>query len=331
MIECIFTIDYEIYGNGEGSLKELVYEPTERIRTIFEKWHSRFVVFVEAAELEIIESHDTDPYITSVRRQVKSLFDEGFEIGLHLHPQWYNAQFHNGRWILDYSEYNLCTLSKQRIAHIIQRSIDYLRDILDEPDFTPTSFRAGNWLFQPTGTLAAILAEKGVKIDSSVFKGGLQRNHGLDYRPALKNGNYWRFQSNVNTPDAQGALTELPTYTIMVPFWKMLGAKRISVHRKSLMTSRGSYHRLSRLPDYIRLMYPLKFDFCRLTLHELISMIRRVIKEDQESPTTYKPMVAIGHTKDLVDTESVQHFLSYLKQEGIAISTFEGIYDKCKC
>ena len=27
MIECIFTIDYEIYGNGEGSLQQLVYEP----------------------------------------------------------------------------------------------------------------------------------------------------------------------------------------------------------------------------------------------------------------------------------------------------------------
>ena len=32
MIECIFTIDYEIYGNGEGSLKELVFEPASVLK-----------------------------------------------------------------------------------------------------------------------------------------------------------------------------------------------------------------------------------------------------------------------------------------------------------
>jgi hypothetical protein len=35
MIECIFTIDYEIYGNGEGSLVELLHEPAEKLRTLF--------------------------------------------------------------------------------------------------------------------------------------------------------------------------------------------------------------------------------------------------------------------------------------------------------
>ena len=35
MIESIFTIDYEIYGNGEGSLKEHVYEPAEKLMAVF--------------------------------------------------------------------------------------------------------------------------------------------------------------------------------------------------------------------------------------------------------------------------------------------------------
>ena len=55
MIECIFTIDYEIYGNGEGSLRELVYEPAEKLKDIFLKHNVRFVNFVEAAEFEMIE------------------------------------------------------------------------------------------------------------------------------------------------------------------------------------------------------------------------------------------------------------------------------------
>ena len=67
MIECIFTIDYEIYGNGEGSLRELVYEPAENLRTIFKKWNARFVVFVEVAELEMIEAECADPDIDLVK------------------------------------------------------------------------------------------------------------------------------------------------------------------------------------------------------------------------------------------------------------------------
>ena len=52
MIKCIFTLDYEIYGNGTGALKELVYEPTERLMQVFDKWGARFVNYVEVAEFE---------------------------------------------------------------------------------------------------------------------------------------------------------------------------------------------------------------------------------------------------------------------------------------
>jgi len=45
MIECIFTIDYEIYGNGEGSLKEHVYKPAEKLMAIFRERNVRFVSF----------------------------------------------------------------------------------------------------------------------------------------------------------------------------------------------------------------------------------------------------------------------------------------------
>ena len=101
MIECIFTIDYEIYGNGQGSLRELVYEPTEKLMAIFRKWNVRFVVFVEVSELEMLESKGTDPAIDQVKHQIKDLYEEGFELGLHLHPQWYNARYEDGTWFLD--------------------------------------------------------------------------------------------------------------------------------------------------------------------------------------------------------------------------------------
>ncbi len=330
MIECIFTIDYEIYGNGEGSLRELVYEPVARLMAIFENWNVRFVTFAEIAELEMMETYCTDQTISLVKKQLQELYRKGFELGLHLHPQWYNAQYVCGRWNLDYSEYNLCSLSHKRITQIITRSLAYFRHVLGEHEFTPLSFRAGNWLFQPTKTVARVLAENGIKIDSSVFKGGLQHQHGLDYRHALRNVYYWMFADYIVSPDPNGILLELPIYTQMVPFWKMFTRKRLGLQQKVSSSIKTSNKRLHRLPDLLRFSYPLKFDYCRMTLDELTHMVDKIILDDQKDPALFRPIVAIGHTKDLVDFETVESFLKYLGRKDIPISTFKEVYHKCK-
>lgn len=331
MIECIFTIDYEIYGNGEGSLRKLVYEPAERLKATFNKWNAHFILFVEAAELEMIEAKGTDSTIDLVKEQIQNFYREGFEIGLHLHPQWYNSRYESGKWILDYSEYNLCTLPRERIVQIINRSIDYLRNLLCVTDFLPLSFRAGNWLFQPTRTLSEVLIEKGIKVDSSVFKGGLQHLHKLDYRRSLKNGYSWPFADEVNIPDPKGALVELPIYTKMAPIWKMLTSKRIGLQQKAPTGSHTRRERLLRYLDFLRFWYPLKFDFCRMTIDELTEMINIETQKDRRNSNIFRPIIAIGHTKDLNDLETVESLLSYLKRKDISLSTFKDIYDRCKC
>ena len=329
MIECIFTIDYEIYGNGEGSLKELVYEPAKQLKRIFDEAGAKFVLFVEAIELEKIETFRTDPAIDQVKDQIREFHQEGFEIALHLHPQWFNARYEDGKWNLDYTEYNLCTLSERRINEIVSRSIAYLRELLNVPDFIPLSFRAGNWLFQPTATAARVLVKHGIKIDSSVFKGGRQHKHDLDYRRTIKNGCYWKFENDVTIPNPTGSLFEFPIYTRMVPFWRLLTKKRIGLQGKASSRARTAGDALDRLRDLLRFRQPLKFDFCRMTLKELASTLDNAIRENRESPEVFKPMVSIGHTKDLVDFRTVQTLLSYLKERHIGISTFEDVYPKC--
>jgi hypothetical protein len=330
MIECIFTIDYEIYGNGEGSLKELVYEPARKLKNIFDDAGEKFVVFVEAAELEKIDRFRTDPAIDDVKCQIREFYRDGFEIALHLHPQWCNARYENEKWALDDTEYNLCTLPEPRIDEMVGCSIAYLRNILDAPDFVPLSFRAGNWLFQPTAAAARVLAHHAIKIDSSVFKGGRQHKYKLDYRRALKNGYYWTFKEDVTCPDPAGPLLEIPIYTTMVPCWKMATTKRLALQGKSISALRTSRDLLDRLFDLLSFWQPLKFDFCRMTLAELVSMVETAVCEDKASPGSFRPIVAIGHTKDLVDFGAIEAFLSYLEEKRIAISTFQQVYGKCQ-
>jgi hypothetical protein len=328
VIACVFTLDYEIYGNGEGALRPLVYEPTERLRELFAAHGVRFVPFVEAAELEVIEAHGTDAAVELVKAQLRQLYLEGFLPGLHLHPQWYNGRHRDGRWTLDASEYNLCVLPKQRIAQIVDRALAYLRRVLEAPDFTPVSFRAGNWLFQPASVAAEVLAERGIKLDSSVFKGGVRHEHRLDYRPALRNGYYWRFTQHAEVADRAGRLVEVPIYSRMVPFWKLGSSKRLGLERQHVGRATGR-RTLYRLRDLSRLFHPLKFDFCRMTFKELTTMIAAVIADDRRTPTTFKPLVAIGHSKELVDFETISSLLSWLADNRIGVSTFEDVYARC--
>ena len=327
MIECVFTLDYEVYGNGTGGLRHLVLDPAEGLARVFAAHGVRFVNFVEVAEFERIEEVASDDAIGAVVDQIRDLHAQGFETGLHMHPQWYNATFAAGRWELDYGEYSLCRLPTARIERLVDRGLAYLRRAVGDPDFTPVSFRAGNWLFQPTSRVAAVLASRGVKVDSSVFKGGLQRGHGLDYRPSLRNGDFWRFSSDVNTPAADGLMLEIPIHVEMAPFWRMATRKRVAISARPAGQA-GAPGPTSRWRDFVRLRYPRKLDFCRMTLDELVSTMERVLRDDQVAPTRTRPVVAIGHTKDLVDLETVERFLGYLASRAIRVSTLADLYPR---
>ena len=329
MIECVFTLDYEIYGNGTGALKDLVYEPTEQLKEVFQAWDARFVNYVEVAEFDRIEACGSDPAIDLVKQQIKALYREGFECALHLHPQWYNATYERGRWDLDYSEYNLCKLPRARVVAIVDRALNYMRHVINEKDYVPLSFRAGNWLFQPSAVTASVLAASGIRIDSSVFKGGVQHNHGLDYRPAQRNGYFWSFSDDVNRSDAMGPWIEVPIHAEMVPIWKMATSKRVaSGNAFGGAVGRSVGHKVNRLRDFARLRYPLKFDFCRMTFKELTSMVDNLMREDRKQPEVFRPMVAIGHSKDPANFRTIHDFLGYLRELGIPISTFQDIYPR---
>jgi hypothetical protein len=330
MIECIFTVDYEIYGNGTGSLGELVYGPAARMREIFLRRNVRFVPFVELAELEMIEARGTDPDIDLVKNQIRNFCKEGFELGLHFHPWWYNARYEDGRWVLDYSEYNLCALGEERIAKLLDRSISYLRRVVEIADYSPLSFRAGHLLFQPAGTLARLLAQRDIKVDTSVYKGGVHEQYKVDYRDALKNGYYWRFTDSANVPDPQGVLLELPIYTQMVPTWKLFTGKRVALQQKGSSLQQNGRKMWNRLGDYFRFSRAMKLDFCQMLPNELTQMIGSIIREDEKDPSLLRPVVLIGHTKELADFETVEFLLSYLLERQISVTTFKEIYPKCQ-
>lgn len=318
-VECIFTLDYEIYGNGVGSVRDLVLNPTQRLAEVFREFGAPFVVFVEALEFAKIEEAQSDSDIAGVGAQLRELRAAGHEIGLHLHPWWARARYESGRWHMDWSERNICMLETHRVHAIVSDAINCIRESLGDPYFTPTSFRAGEWAIQPTSVMASVLAQHGVQVDSSVFKGGRVQSLAIDYRPAIKNVGCWRFSQDVNIPDSDGPLWEMPIYTELVPFWRMLGRKRLKLENRVRNASEGSPLR-RHWRDFLRFRYPRKLDFCRMTFDEMRQAIERVSQGRQAGDCT--PFVAIGHSKDFVDADAVWRFLSFLEEQAVTITTF---------
>jgi len=327
MVECVFTLDYEIYGNGAGKLRELVYEPTQKLVSIFRERNSKFVLFPEVLEIRKIEEYKADDAIDDIRAQIFRLYNEGYEIGLHLHSWWFNARRYNDNWSLDWDGRNLCILSRRRISETIEYALDYLRILTRSQSFKPSCFRNGLWVMQPTSILADVLIQHGVRIDSTVFKGGRIRDISVDYRPSLKNGYFWRFSEDVNMPDPKGMLIELPIHTNMVPFWKMVDRKLLHLQKKVPSKGNGGQQR-ERFIDFMRFKYPRKLDFCRMKFSDLQSAIEKIVRQDKINPHIFKPVVAIGHSKDLIDFETVVRFLDYLIKRGVAVTNFSGVLQK---
>ena len=260
MIQCVFTLDYEVYGNGQGSLRDLVLDPTRRLAELFQEFGAPFVVFAEAVEFAKMEEAQSDPDTAGVRAQLRELRAAGHEIALHLHPWWANARYEDGQWRMDWSERNICTLAPERVDAIISGAIRYLRESVDDPHFTPVSFRSGLWVMQPTPVIAKVLARHGVRVDSSVFKGGRVHGLGLDYRPAMENDGFWRFSNDVNVPDPERPPLGNPDSYANGAVLANAGSQAPEAAKQDAKRGRGR-PLPSSWRDFLRFRYPRKLDF----------------------------------------------------------------------
>ena len=105
--QLLLTLDYEIFGNGYGDVRQHMVEPTEQMARICERYEVPLTIFFEAEEYlafcrnarDLEQALGYDP-ARLIREQVRSLVRRGHDFQLHLHPQWYGARFVSGRWVL---------------------------------------------------------------------------------------------------------------------------------------------------------------------------------------------------------------------------------------
>ncbi len=233
--ELVFTLDYEIHGNGEGSPLELMVRPTGRLLDLLEDFGARVTIMADTAEIlkfrEHRDSSGSDDWACgAIEQQLRDAVVRGHDVQLHLHPSYSRARSANGRWVLEYGDYDLARLGYPRIFALVKEGKEYLEGLLRpvRPSYRCQAFRAANWSMCPSGDTVRALRENGFRIDTSVFKYGFRDELvRFDYAGAESETIPWPVDpSDVCRRDESGEIFEFPIYCENRPIWAFLSANR---------------------------------------------------------------------------------------------------------
>jgi hypothetical protein len=337
MLNVIFTLDYEIHGNGEGCPYELMVEPTARMMDLFEGHGAKLTILADVAEIlkfrEYKEKNGRDDYhYEAIAGQLREAVRRNHDVQLHLHASYFNARYENGRWLQDWSEYNFASLPLERLNELVGIGKRYLEDLLKpiKSSYLCTVFRAANWAVSPSVNVVRSLVNNGIRVETSVFKHG--RREGLvsfDYSDAPSELVPWRADENdICRQNDASQLIESPIYCERRWIGAFLTVNRVQRilmsrgHRFRNSYGNGGSESRSRVQKMLRKLsmltrsHPWKADFNQCTGRQLIGALGRAARAHDPNGQEQLPFVLIGHSKlfTKANQRSLGDFLRFVTQ-----------------
>jgi hypothetical protein len=339
MLNVIFTLDYEIHGNGDGCPRGLMVEPTSRLLDFFENYGAKLTIMADIAEiLKFREYRDRfgrdDYHYEAISTQLKDAIRRGHDVQLHLHCGYFNSRFEGGKWPQDWSEYNFAGLEEQRINEVLRIGREFLEEQLRpiDPCYRCSVFRAANWAVSPSRNVVRALVNNGFRIDTSVFKYGHREGIvSFDYSDAPSNLVPWMADENdICLPVEKSGLWEVPIYAERRWIGAFLTPQRIFRARLSRQHSVKSESANAngepdvkprsgkRLVSLIRVVaqrHAWKADFNQCSGKQLIRAIERAAAVHDLKGESL-PFVLIGHSKLFTryNEHSLEPFMRHIAQ-----------------
>lgn len=186
MTSVTLSFDYEpFFNDGYLDVETHLINKTNRILAQL-TLKTRNIFFVDVNFLMFAERYNVS--FDLIISQLEVILDKGFEIGLHIHPHWIDAKYHNGKVIHNFKRFSLRDFNDTDVIDLVSKSFLFLQRFL--PDARVISFRAGGLILPLGNTLYETLSKNGIYEEHSVVPGYYGTNAGrmIDFREYAASG-----------------------------------------------------------------------------------------------------------------------------------------------
>jgi hypothetical protein len=339
------TDDWELRGNGAGDIERLQFLPMRELVKLYRAHDVRASFNAELMQqLTFRKEQARHPELKKLAddwdENVRQTFRQGFDIQLHIHPQWHEAKYENGKWQLT-ADWSLLNHDADVVYEMLAAGKDYLEKLLQPIDsaYRCISFRAGAWCIAPSTHLLSSLVKLGIVFDMSIV-GGLffdTRNIKLDYTKSEED--FVPFYPQMDDARKVSPHTEK---IICVPTHHFYGSRRqVFKHHLSIAwrkarqkiapataqagtLSATSYYQewgqtnhastLNRLYDkgvvpYLKGKHLIS-DLAQLDAALLREMLQAIRRRARASGLAQVPVILTNHSKDIQDFAPIASFIA---------------------
>ena len=162
------THDWELRGDGSGDIEEIQFAPLQRLLAIYKKAGARTTflpdVMQQLSFRSLQDEHaELKRNADSWDEHAQEAMRQGHDIQLHLHSQWSDAKYENGRWKLR-GDWSLLNYDPDAATRMISDCKRYLENVLRSvnPQYRCVAFRASALALAPSAHLLSSLAALGI-------------------------------------------------------------------------------------------------------------------------------------------------------------------------
>ena len=337
------THDWELRGDGSGNIEQIQFAPMRRLLEIYAKFDARTTFLPDVMQQLRFRTFEAShpelkPLADSWDEHVREAFHKGHDIQLHLHPQWLNAKYENGRWRLN-GDWSILNYNREAAAAMLADGQQYLENLLQPIDlsYRCLAFRAGALAAAPSEHLFKSLASLGIQLDVSIAGGLLvsNRNLQLDYRDCEE-----AFRPFYPVMKDARKVSDRREDIVCVPLNHFYGSRR-AVTRQNISLARQAMKRRSSAGPadssptgkqsegesplnlaFEKLVMPVfkrKYfvsDTSRLNYPLLREMLASIRQRAKASGLAQVPVVLTNHPKDIRDLPAIERFVGEVSQAG---------------
>lgn len=335
-MKVLLTLDYELYlGLKCGSVENCLIVPMSHILREVNSYNVKFSIFVDAAYLYMLNKYrkkyaSLENDYDDICKHLLYLQEQGHDIQLHIHPQWYFSEYNGVEWSIDTMHYKLCDVDEDQMLILFLESKELLDNIIGKKTI---AFRAGGFSAQPTELLRKLFYATGIRVDSSVCPGASYDSdcQKYDYTHVPPKSLY-RFSEDICKEDTQGDFTEFPIAMINsvspVFHWKLALTK--------LAVKFGAGRQFKRMGDGISVKTTgssimermTRFSRTMATIDEYkASLLKQAYREAMANGNKY--FCVLGHPK-LATSYSIKklgEFCDYVMKSNGEFVTFSDCYE----